>query len=282
MTWSKLVSIHGRRLFIDRDDQIVGRAHVGGKHDGPGVILDPGGADIVAKSHDFVDGDTGDHVYASGDTGQSSSKIANTNGVWRLFNSPSATSTLASGGAEEIHGPALEWKADQGPGEDGRLHLGARVKITNSVSRTTNRLHAFIGFKDVASIEHPAYDTGAGIISASADYVGFVYSPGGDTGWSGVAGKSTAGDSGDQVTALDTGVEANTYDFLEVIVSRSVGDTGGVAHFFVNGQPKGSITSPVASSTALTWCVSAFQQDTGSQALDIDLVNVSALRDTGE
>lgn len=280
MTWSKLVTVRGLDAFLTPDKDFVAKAHVGGKHDGPGVILDPGGADIVAKSHDFVDGDTGDFTYLSGDTGQSSGLAAVTNGVFRLFNTPSTTPTQTSAGNEEINGSTLQWKADQGPGNSGRLHIGARVKLS-SVSRTANRGHVFIGFKDTAAIEHPAYDTGGDAITASSDLVGFMFSPGGDTGWVAIGKGSVSGDTGHQLKVVDTGPEAGVYDFLEMILTHGPGDTGGTAHFFVNGRPAATLDSPVASTTAMTWVASAWQQDTGSAPVDIDLINVSALRDTG-
>lgn len=279
MSIEKLVSLHGLKAFLgSADGPLTGQDGVaaGGAGEPSMYYNSP---KRVARTVDFV-GDSGDITYLSNDTGQSSAVQAGTNGVFRLFSSPSATSTLGTGGSEEINLGGLQWKSDQGPGANGEIRVAARVKL-GSVSRTTNRAHAFVGFKDVATIEHPAHDTGAGVISASADYVGFMFSPGGDTGWSGVAGKSTAGDSGDQVTSLDTGVAANTYDYLEVVVNRGKGDTGGVATFYINGENKGKINSPVASSAALIPCVSAFQQDTGSQYVDVDLLEVSGLRDTG-
>lgn len=280
MSIKKLVSLHGLKAFLGSDNgPLTGKDGVAaGGAGGPSMYYNS--PNRVARTIDFV-GDSGDINYLSNDTGQSSGVVAGTNGVFRLFQTPSTTTTFAPGGSEEINLPSPQWKADQGPGADGEIRFAARVKL-GSVDRTTNRIHAFAGFKDVSTIEHSAHDTGAGVISASADYVGFMFSPGGDTGWSGVAGKSTAGDSGDQVVSLDTGVEANVYDYLEVVVKRGTGDTGGTATFFINGQPKGSINSPVASSAALYPVVSGFQQDTGSQGVDIDIFEPSGLRDTGE
>ena len=278
MSTSMLKGILRRAIGVAPDEKIVARKGIVSGGDGEPSMYH-NSPTTVARVIDFIS-DTGDITYLSGDTGTASGLQAGTNGVWRLMQTPSATMAKTSAAAEEINSSSLQWKADQGPGKDGELRFAARVKL-GSVSRTTNRLHVFAGFKDVASIEHPAYDTGGGIISASSDYVGFMFSPGGDTGWSAVAAAGVAGDSGDTTVALDTGVAANVYDYLEVVVRHSHGDTGGRATFFINGQPKGSIDSPVGSTTALVPCVSAWQQDTGSQYADVDIFEVSGLRDTG-
>lgn len=282
MTVNKQVSLHGKRAFITKDDQVAARnGFVAGGDDKPSIVFpspdtvaqfDDFLGDVVADQWNVVEGDTG--------AGSASAIQAGTNGIFRLY-STAGVATPASGEGQAINSGALNWKANQGPGSaSGRLRFAARLKL-ESVNRSSKRIHVFAGFTDNTSYEFPAYDTGAGVISAAADYCGFLFSPGGDTGWSGVAGKSTAGDSGDQVDHLTNSITANKYDTLEVELARGTSDTGGSATFFVNGVPKGRINSPVASNVALTPVIAAFQQDTGGEYVDIDWMNVSAPRDTG-
>lgn len=296
MSISKLKSLFGLKAYVTKDDQVGARnGFVAGGIDKPAIVFPS--PDTTAVFADFhgddlnATGDTGAPLYGGpfraliGDTGHTNDKVAGSNGVFRLLSTVSATAAKASTAGVALGTGALDYKANQGPGgQSGRLRVGARVKM-QTVNRTeatgSNRMHVFVGFTDVGAYEFPAYDTGAGVISAASDYCGVVFAPGGDTGWSGVAGKSTAGDSGDQVVALDTGVAANVYSTVEVEIHRGNSDTGGVATFYVNGIAKGQIVSPVASATALTPFIGAWLQDTGVNYLDIDWVNISAPRDTG-
>jgi hypothetical protein len=301
MTINMLKGIHRRALGITKDDQVMAPSGVVAGGDGKPVIVSPA-PDTVAVFEDFVSrvgtkgqpndtgvplGNGGAFAEVTGDTGHGSLVVAGTNGVFRLFNTPSATAAALANTSGKGISTGLQWKGNQGPGaQSGRLRFGARVKIKpddggSAISRTTNRLHVFAGFTDIATFEYPAFDTGAGVISAASDYCGFMLSAGGDTGWSGVAASSTANDSGDAVVSLYPGATVNIYDALEVEIHRGAGDTGGTATFYVNGIPRGSIDSPFSPTVALAACIYAFQQDTGAQALDIDWVAVSSIRDTG-
>jgi len=299
MSIPMLKGVHRRALGISKDNQVMAPDGLVSGGDGKPSIVFPS-PDTVAVFDDFslaliqavdtgVPIGQGAFYQVTGDTGHGSLNVASaTNGVFRLFNTPSATATAVGASGKGISGP-LAWKGNQGPGsKSGRLRLAARVKVLpddggSAISRTLNRLHAFIGFTDIASFEYPAYDTGAGIISNASDYCGFMLAAGGDTGWSAVAAGSTAGDSGDVALSLDaTRPVVNTYDVLEMEIHRGISDTGGTVNFFINGVPKGSMDSPFSETVALAPCVYAFQQDTGKQALDIDWINVSAPRDTGQ
>jgi hypothetical protein len=193
----------------------------------------------------------------------------------------SAAPTHAAG----IVGKAI-WKAGMGPGNTGRLRLVARVMLP-TVSRTApNRQLAFIGFTDNTAYEVPIYDTGAGPISAAADAVGFVVASRTDTGWNGYAVKSTAGDSGDQQVVLGRSPTSGQWATLEVEVIRATGDTGGRANFYVDGELRGSINSPVATDTPLAPAVYVMLEDTGlsgtAGGIQVDFVGVSGTRDTGD
>lgn len=290
MSVTKQVSLHGKRAFITPDDQLAAKNGFVAGGDGKPAIVLPGSPDTTAIFEDYQRNDTGPHLISvlTTDTGNANSLQAGTNGVFRLFstmhpgtpNAPTSTGKLSG-----LVGPSLNWKANQGPGaQSGRLRFGTRLKI-NTVARAealgTNRIHVFAGFTDLTTIEMPAYDTGAGVISAASDLVGFLFSPGGDTGWSAVAAKSTAGDSGDLIDHLSAAVTGNTYQTLEVEVHRGASDTGSTATFYIDGKAVGSISSPVASAVALTPAIYAFGQDTGTNFVDVDWVNVSAPRDTG-
>lgn len=290
MTIDKQVSLHGKRAFITNDDRLAGRnGFVAGGDDKPAIVYPS--PDTVAVFEDFTGpgnqaADTGVPLHqgfvrrVAGDTGHHATTIAGASGVFQLFTTPSAGAAKVATSGQGISG-ALQFKGNSGVGaKDGFLHVGARVK-SSSVSRTIKRLHAFVGFTDIATFEFPAFDTGAGVISAASDYMGLMLSPGGDTGWSGVAGKSTAGDSGDQVVALDNSVVDNTYDVVEAVYRRGISDTGGTVNFYVNGVHKGSINSPVSPTVALAPCIYAFQQDTGGEQLDIDYFTYASNRDTG-
>lgn len=290
MSLSKQVSLHGRRAYLTKDDQLVGRGGLATGGDGvPSIVLPS--ATVAAVFEDFLvpllqAGDTGVPIgsgafrQVTGDTGHGSLNVASaTNGVFRLFNTPSVTAAAVAAAGKGIAG-ALQWKGNQGPGSNqGRLRYAARVKVFpddggSAISRTVNRLHAFVGLTDIATYEFPAYDTGAGVIANATDYCGFMLAAGGDTGWSLI--------SAGQVVALGVGPTVNTWDTLELEYIRGAGDTGGRVVAYVNGVARGKIDSPFGSTIPMAACVYAWNQDTGKQALDIDFVNVSAPRDTGQ
>jgi hypothetical protein len=293
MSFRKQVSLHGLRAFLTKDDDLVARnAHATGGEGKPSIIL-PGSPDTVAIFDDFLGDLVGDEWAAveGSDTGTNAGIVTGTNGVYRITDSVTVAGTGPDVRVGALtQGLMKQWKADMGKGSmksDRRLRLTARVKL-ESVTRTVDggRTHAFIGFSDSGGGEFPVFDTGAGMISQAADAVGFVFSPGGDTGWSCVAAKSVAGDSGDQLVVAGSsyGPSANTYTTLEVEIRSGLSDSGSSAFFFVDGKPVGRIASPVASNVALTPWIGAAGQDTGDAAgkfFDIDYINVAGSRDTG-
>lgn len=283
MSMSMLKGIHRRMLGIGVRDEVIARSgFVSGGEDRPAIVL-PGNPDTVALFDDFLGDLVADEwAYVEGDTGYSGALTTATNGIFRILSSN--TGGLAPTSAAALtQGLFKNWKANQGGPKNGRLRLTARVKLEN-ITRTADRTHAFIGFSDSGGAEMPAYDTGAGIISNAADLVGFLFAPGGDTGWSLISAKSTAGDSGDQLAIAGTTYTpvANVYQTLEVEVRSGISDTGGAAHFWIDGKKVGSINSPVGSAIALTPWIGMWVQDTGDQYFDIDYVAISAPRDSGE
>lgn len=289
MTVNKQVSLHGKRAFITKDDQLVSsNSFVTGGDDKPSIVL-PGSHDTVAIFDDFL-GDLIDDAwsYVEADTGYSGSITTGTNGIFRITGSETQLVAPDTATAAVTQGLMKQWKVNMGQGSmvtPRFLRLSARIKL-ETVTRTAEggRTHAFIGFSDSGGAELPAWDTGAGFITAAADAVGFAFSPGGDTGWSLVSAKSTAGDSGDQlvVAGATRGPSANTYTTVELEVRSGGSDTGGTAHFWVDGKKVGTIASPVNSAVAMTPWIGMFVQDTGAaQFMDIDYIAVSGSRDTG-
>lgn len=285
MTVTKQVSIHGKRAFLTPDDQMAARnGFVAGGDDKPSIVFPS--PDTVAIFDDFLGDIVGDEwAHVLGDTGIAAGAIVTgTNGVFRMTGSE--TQGVAATAAQALtQGLMKQWKVDSGGPKGGRLRMAARIKV-GTVSRTAEggRPHVFVGFSDSGGAEFPAYDTGAGVISNAANLVGFLLAPGGDTGWSLVSAKSTAGDSGDQLVVPGSSYAptSNVYQTLEMEISSGISDTGATAHFWINGKRVGNISSPVNSATALTPWIGFWDQDTGSgNTLDVDWVNIAAPRDTG-
>lgn len=289
MTIRKQVPLHGRRAYLSPYDDVVARGAVAtGGEDKPTIVL-PGSHSVVALFDDFLGDLVGDEwAFVEGDTGFSGALVTGSGGVFRLLGSETQTANSPAECLALTQGLFLNWKANMGAGSmktDRRLRMSVRLK-QEIVSRTAEagRTHVFVGLADTGGAEMVGYDTGAGIITNAADAVGFLFSPGGDTGWTLLAAKSVAGDSGDQsvVAGSSYGPTANTYTTLELEVRSGLSDTGGQAFFWIDGKLVGRIASPVASTVALTPWIGGFAQDTGYAAqIDVDYVAISGSRDTG-
>lgn len=278
MSFTKQVSLHGRRAYISDSDKLVSKSAfaTGGEaaqgRQGGSIVL-PGGVDVVAYFNDFL-GDTGylagfTRMQGDTDSGATSTaaKVAGSNGVFRL--SHQGTPLRAPSMAIGISQVLKQWKPNA-----GNLHMQARVKIPSLAS-----VNAFIGFTDSGGSEMPAYDTGGGIITEAADAVGFAYSNlGGVTNWRVISARSVAADSGDQSLDTAKAPTANTYDVLGLQFSA---DSGEYVDAYVNGAKVGRISQPTNAATALNFGVWVFGSDTGTIQVDVDYVNISANRDTG-
>ncbi len=307
MSLQKQVSLHGRRAFVTSDDILCGQGGLAAGGAGKPTIVFPG-PDIVAVFDDFLgdkgglgvvdtgkvvpsstvttgqiyDTGTAGHFFITrkGDSGLTGTLVAGTNGVFRLTSSETITTATVAGSSAGIVGPQLAWKANQGPGgTTGRLRMGARIKQDLYVT-ATGKQGLFLGFTDSTAAEVPMHDTGGTADMATAtDAVGFMWSTDGDTGWRGMAvnGNTVQEITGGLTTTTPTD---NKWTTLEVEIHRGISDTGGTATFYIDGVVKGAITSPLATSVALTPAI--YITDTGGVGkLDIDWVNVSAPRDTG-
>lgn len=278
MTGIKQKPLWGNKAFIDPDSVLVSRGAVGtGGYARPQIAM-PGSQAVTAMFEDFLD--TGSIAWTAleGDTGNSQAARDATGGSWRM--TMGSTLTAAPSNYNQLS-HRLIWKANQGLDPyRSRLHMAARVKI-GTVSRSApDRCSVFVGFADTGAGQVPIYDTGGGLQAAASNCVGVLYGSRADTGWSGVAANA---DTATSPVSLDTGVTSNVYDVVEVEVHRGLGDTGGTATFWINGQRQGQISSPVVTNRYLMPTITMFQEDTGGgQTLDIDWVSVWATRDTGE
>ena len=275
MSMNLLKSLHRRALGLTRNDQVLGRGGFVAGGEGKPVIVLPG-PDTVAIFDDFLGDLVGDEwIAGSSDTGQATntgvlatSAVSATNGIYRMTSSASSTQTPA-GGAQSINGPP-NWKANQ-----GRVRFGARVKIADLTKN-----NVFVGLTDTGGTEMAVYDTGGGIITPAADYVGFLKGGGAAAAGDSLTWRAVAGKAGTDQSAT-TGVTpvANVYDVLEVELP---GSDGGVANFFINGKPVAAfITAAVTATAALAGGVWRANTEAAADAVDVDWINISAARDTG-
>lgn len=273
--FSKARAIVGRLAYATSDGKVVAnKAFVAGGeqsvgNDGGNIVL-PGSPTHVAVFDDFL-GDAIDARWTPGvsDTGQTTAAAAAlTNGVARLTTSATSTQTPA-GGVMCLSGN-LNWKANQ-----GELRFATRIKST-----ALTGVGIFAGFSDTGGAEVAAYDTGGGVFSIAADVCGFLYGGEGGTGvntWRAVAAKSTANDSGDVLATTGISPTVNVYDVLEL----AIGKDGQLSTFYINGNKVASLSTSVAPTVALAPTVQVWNTDGAATSLDIDWINVSALRDTG-
>ena len=301
-----------RDAGLSHDGHLIAtKGFVAGGDGKPAIVLPA--PDIVAFFDDFLTdasgfgmSDTGLHTMTindtgiagqffyskTGDTGIKGGLVAGTNGVYRITSSETVGTATADASSRGIVGKQLAWKANQGPGpQSGRLRMSARVKMSAYPTASSGDLAGmFVGFTDSGGHELPAYDTGrtgdsgASAVVVASDLVGFLWGSRGDTGFRGISNTSGSGGTNDsgaqQVTLTTTAPTDNKWVTLEVEIHRGISDTGGTATFYIDGQPKGSISSPINLANALTPCV-YFNDTGGAVNFDIDWINVSAPRDTG-
>jgi hypothetical protein len=288
MSVTKQVSLHGKRAYLTKDDQVVARnGFVAGGDAKPAIVL-PGSPDTVAIFDDFL-GDTGRPLRAGtdfnwrvldGDTGTDTGSnvviAPGTSGILRITGGDTPVDQVKMG----ITG-ALQWKGNQGSiptDTKNGLRFGCRLKLGEIKDTGNSRAAVWVGFTDTIAAEAPVIDTGGAIVSTASNAVGIGLGSGGDTGWVAYA---VNGDTEATPVVLDTGPTAGVYDTLEIEVHHGVSDTGGTATFYVNGQVAGSIAAPIAMNVALAPQVLLWSDTGGGQQLDVDWINVSAPRDTG-
>jgi len=162
---------------------------------------------------------------------------------------------------------ALNWKASQGG-------LSMEVKVT-PVSSVANVAY-FIGFTDVLStttLEEPATLTTATITYVADDAVGFLYDTAATTDvFYGVGVKATTGIAFANVVVGAAPV-AGTAIVFKIEVS-----TAGTASYYVNGTLRGTLANAVTTTVALTPVVTVMARTTTVKSIDIDYIDVKALR----
>jgi len=296
MSITKQVSLHGKRAYVSKDNQVGARnGFVAGGVGKPAIVL-PGSPDTVAIFDDFL-GDTGralrgntDRLWrvldgdTGNDTGSNVTLVPGTSGIMRIAISSTnshAGPTIAVTNGMGIN-QSLSWKGNQAayPRVHNGLRFGCRIKSSGH-DDTGRRMNMFAGFTDSIALEAPVYDTGGALQATANDAVGFWYSPGADTGWSALAVKGGGTPTSVALDATRKSSNSNTYDVLELELTHA--DTGyAQVRFYINGQSKGEIDSPIAMNVALTPIIYAWQSDTGGGGLvDVDWINVSAPRDSG-
>lgn len=272
---------YGRRLYITPENETVaqkgfvagGELSVGNK--GGSIVL-PGNPAVVAYFDDFLGDLIADEWNtAEGDTGHNAIAVqAVTNGVARMHLSSTAAKTAAAYSVLN-HGLFPQWKANQ-----GNLRMSARLKIDNE-----DGANVFVGFADTGAAQMAIRDTGddGGLpLAAASNLVGWLYS-GGDgspsTAWRGVtcnADTVATPISGDDPTN-------NVYTVLEFELSDTgAGGDGKVAKFYQDGVLKGAISDPVLATRAMVPVLSAFASEDTGNVIDLDFINCSANRDSGE
>ncbi len=321
MSLQKQVSLHGGRVFLTSDDILVAKSGLAVGGDGAPSVVYGGPdtvsifEDFLSKSISGIADSGFSKTHESGpyfqvvtaDTGRNAALQQNfASGVLRLNPDGSGATTTSASSVMAIVGHTAAWKVNMGRGAHaGRLRFGCRIKSSGGSRQGTgeswNNSGIFVGFTDtgiLAAAEMPYYDTGIKATTEATDTgrlhhgteayncVGFYYGERSDTGWRGISASSgstsISNDSGDQEVLLDTTLPAaNRWYTLEVEIRRGQGDTGGTATFFIDGIPKGSITSPISTSVPLTPVIAMIVTDTGQGVLDIDWMAVSGPRDTG-
>lgn len=179
------------------------------------------------------------------------------------------TTGAGAGGSMAANGiqlnRALSWKANQ-----GGLSLEARIQV----SAITN-ISFFVGFTDqVASLEAPIISASSAdtITTNATDAVGFMFDTNMATDNIWLVGVANDVDATAQNSAIAP--VAATYITLRVELTSA-----GVATFFINNIRTGTaMTGAVTPTIALTPVVTVFTTTAASATMDIDYINVQALR----
>jgi hypothetical protein len=302
MSKTMLKSLHRRAVGISRNDELIVPKGISTGGDGtPTVVLNS--HNTVSHFDDFLGMrqiDTGEDTYylvRGTDTGGdnvSSTLSGASGGVLRL-QSPQNFAVGATA-APDMIGIVLgrNFQSSQ-----GRLRVGARVRNSDT-GTTPNGISVFVGLTDdTGTTEVPMFvDTGEDnsnangeLAALAANAVGWLYDTSLDTGsgitsakWVGVA--VAGGTVTTSPVIASTGMVPNNWDVVEVELDRnSPSDTGGSAHFWLNGQKIGIISGPaVASNTKLTPVITltGHHKDAANvNKIDVDYLAVSGARDTG-
>jgi hypothetical protein len=259
MTRKILTSVHGRRLGLNRNADVLAagfRATKSGQqvvYPSPGTVVffDDFQGDVVADQWNYTEGT--DTINADG------AIVEGVNGVFRLTGGQSA-GTVAADGAQL--NSALGWKANQ-----GNLVFEVRFKLP-----VITTISAYIGFTNTKALQGPVSLTGTAYTTNAADAVGVLFDTAATTDTWRLVGVANDVDA----AHVDTGLVpvADTYETWRIEV-----DTAGKATFFRNGAQIGSLSGAVTPTVALTPVFLVRPEGAvAGRKIDIDWVCVSANR----
>lgn len=177
------------------------------------------------------------------------------------------TTVVAESLSSLTHG--LNWKANQGG-------LVFEAKVTPAPSGTVADVAYFIGFTDTlatTTLEEPATISSTTITYVADNAVGFLYDTGATTDvFYGVAVKATTG------TAFASAVVGAAPVAATAITFKIELSATGDASFYADGTLLGTIANAVTATVALTPIVSVMANTTTVKTIDVDYIDVKALR----
>lgn len=230
------------------DDFFVGKSYV--------RLFDDFMGDVISDQWSAAQGTDGQGAIAAVVAGAAGGAVRLTAGD---------TTVVAESLSSLTHG--LNWKANQ-----GGLVFEAKVTPVSSVANVAY----FIGLTDVlatTTLEEPATLATATITYNAADAVGFLYDTGATTDvFYGVAVKATAG------TAFASAVVGALPVAGTAITFRIELSATGSASFYADGVLLGTIANAVTATVALTPIVSVMARTTTVKSIDVDYIDVKALR----
>lgn len=254
-----LTSLHGRRVGLDKNGNLVAKGFAAGLGDtstplpsAASVVMDEDFlGDVVPDEWNFTEG--------TDSTTSDGAIVEGVNGVFRLTAGDSA-GTIAADGAQL--NSALNWKASQ-----GNLVFECRFKLA-----AITTVAIYVGLTDTKSLEGPVSLSGTTYTTNATDAVGVLFDTAATTDTWRLVGVANDVDA----THVDTGLApvADTYETWRIEV-----DTAGKATFYRNGAQIGSLSGAVTASVALTPVVVIRPEGAvAGRTVDIDRIHVSANR----
>ena len=248
-----LVSLHGRRLGLTKDGNLVCDEKLmapNGNAPAQSVVwYDDFLGDALGSPYNFQEGT---------DSGTSDAAInVQKGGVVRITTGDSATHTMAGNGAQLDLG-ALNWYAS-----NGGLAMETRVKLDGITD-----VALFIGFTDQTSALEMPWDLSVVTYTSNqSDGCGFLFDTAATTDTIRCVGVKNNTDA----TLTDTGLAyvAATWMKLRIEV-----DTAGIAKFFIDGVLVATMADALTTTVALVPVFAIYSSATASVLLDVDYLHV--------
>lgn len=232
----------------------------------PGQGFDPGLATYVRLFDDFqgdVIADQWSAAQGSDGQGAVAAIVAGEHGgVVRLTSGDAGTGTAADG---SVLTHALNWKASA-----GGLYMRARLRINTSVASVCVN----VGFTDVlatTTLEMPITISGTTLTTNASDAAVFVFDTAQTNDYWHTQGVKANSDTA--IANTEVAPVADTYTTLEIFI-----DTSGTATFYIDGVLEGQVANAVTAATALTPVVAVETRTTAVKVVDVDYIEVCALR----